>query len=134
MDRVGSPGDAPPFGPTTSTVAGTSAGTSTPKLSTTGSMAGLRHRSPPRCPRDPRRTPPLAKGREQPVEVASQAEVTGAVLFEIEGTLVGAEASSEADDAEETGAEQTSTVFMGRGTPVAMKQFVRTVLEGALPK
>lgn len=90
------------------------------------------------APRDVRvirgELPPIAKDREQPLEVASQEEVTGPMLFEIEGTLVGAETESDAADAEDTGAAETNTVFMGRGTPVAMKQFVRTVLEGALAK
>lgn len=72
--------------------------------------------------------PPLATDREQPAEVASQEEPTGQVRFEVEGTLVGAETDSDADT------EETGTVFMGRGNPVAMKQFVRTVLEGALAK
>ena len=72
--------------------------------------------------------PPIATDREQPVEVASQEEATGPMLFEVEGTLVGAESDSDADT------EETGTVFMGRGKPIAMKQFVRTVLEGALAK
>lgn len=76
--------------------------------------------------------PPIATEREQPVDVASQEEATGPVRFEVDATLVGVDCDSDAD-LEETGTPE-NTVLMGRGSPIAMKQFVRTVLEGALAK
>lgn len=72
--------------------------------------------------------PPMTKDREEPADLVGREEVTGPTLFEVEGTLVGAETDSEAD------ADETGAVLMGRGNPIAMKQFVRSVLEGALAK
>lgn len=90
------------------------------------------------APRDVRvirgELPPIAKDREQPPVVTAEAEITGPTLFEIEGTLVGADTECETADSEETSAEATSAVLAGRGKPVAMKQFVRSVLESALAK
>lgn len=90
------------------------------------------------APRDVRvirgELPPIAKDREQPPVNTAEAEITGPTLFEIEGTLVGADAECETADSEETSAEATSAVLAGRGKPAAMKQFVRSVLESALAK
>ncbi len=66
--------------------------------------------------------------REQPPADTAQQEVEP-VMFEVKGTLLSSEIDSETADAEET-----STVIMGRGRPAAMKQFVQSVLEGALAK
>lgn len=83
--------------------------------------------------------PPMAKDREQPPAEIAAAEITGPTLFEIDATLVGADAECESADAEETSAaamnaQESNTVLAGRGKPVAMKQFVRSVLESALAK
>lgn len=72
--------------------------------------------------------PPMVDDPKQPVDIASQREATGPVRFEVEGTLIDADVDHEADT------EETNAILMGRGNPIAMKQFVRTVLEGALAK
>jgi carbon storage regulator CsrA len=72
--------------------------------------------------------PPMVDDPKQPVDIASQREATGPVRFEVGGTLIDADVDHEADT------EETNAILMGRGNPIAMKQFVRTVLEGALAK
>lgn len=90
------------------------------------------------APRDVRvvrgELPPMTTNHEEPpVETAeretAERESTGAVRFEIEGTLVGAEGEADSADADET-----TAVLVGRGQPAAMQNFVRTVLESALAK
>ena len=84
------------------------------------------------APRDVRvirgELPPMVNdGAEAPAVGESQPRET--IRFEVEGTFASGEAPAETADAEEA-----STVLSGRGRPVAMKQFVRTVLESALAK
>ena len=83
------------------------------------------------APRDVRvirgELPPNATHREEPAMADDQVVAPMTLDIDVSQLL-------EDSEAETADAEETSTVVFGRGRPLAMKQFVRSVLESALAK